>query len=77
MSEDEELALALAMSVEGNEPTQSSDAASAQPLPETAEPSAGGQQDAGAIPGVSKQENTSAAANGAAQVHSVTRALTC
>ena len=72
MTEDEELALALAMSVEGNEPAASSGAGPAQFLPETAEPSDGGQQDADAMPGVSKQENTFAAANGAAQVGSIT-----
>lgn len=76
MTEDEELALALAMSVEGNEPAASSGAGPAQSLPESAEPSAGGQQDADAMPGVSKQENTFAAANGAAQVGSITWLLT-
>lgn len=76
MTEAEELALALAMSIEGNKPAASLGAGPAQALPESAEPPAGGQQDADAMPGVSKQENTFAAANGAAQVGSVTWLLT-
>lgn len=72
MTEDEELAMALAMSVEGNEPAAAPSTAPSAPSEATKsvrdEPSAAGHTDAAPMLGVSKEENTFAAANGAAQV---------
>ena len=72
MTEDEELAMALAMSVEGNEPAAAPSTAPSAPGEASKsvrdEPFAAGHVDAAPMLGVSKEENTFAAANGAAHV---------
>lgn len=71
MTEDEELALALAMSVEGSEPAAAPNTAPAEPEAVAAQSAAAaGASDAAPMPDVSKEENTFAAANGAKQVKS-------
>lgn len=79
LTEDEELELALAMSVEGNKPASAPSSAlpqpaaatrhtHAEPVAQPQKPAATEQAEAASMPNPSKEENIFAAANGADQV---------